>query len=71
MNETQYADLLTLLSVTTPEGALDMVRRMLADRPLVGVDHNGQLRALEGVTVGQALQLLDAARAQLLNTRIA
>lgn len=71
MTDTQTADLLTMLDVTTADGAIDVVRRLLDERPLIGVDHNGQLRAMAGVTIGQALQLLDAARAQLLNTRIA
>jgi hypothetical protein len=44
---------------------------MVSDAPAIGVDVDGRLHARAGMTVGAALQLLEAARTNLLNARVA
>lgn len=69
-NDTAIADIMNMLNVTTPDGAVDAVREMLEARPVLGIDAKGSLRVAPGMTIGAALQLLDAARASILNTHI-
>lgn len=69
-NDTAIADIMNMLNVTTPGGAVDEVRGLIETRPVLGIDAKGSLRVAPGMTIGGALQLLDAARASILNTQI-
>lgn len=69
-NDTALADIMNLLNVTTPAGAVDRVRAMIDGAPVIGVTANGLLVTAPGMTIGQALQLLEAARNVVLGSKL-
>ena len=56
-NDTAIADIMNMLNVTTPGGAVDEVRGLIETRPVLGIDAQGKLRVAPGMTIGGALQL--------------
>lgn len=66
--DTALADIMTLLDVTTPAGAVDAVQQLLArtaTAPVLAIEADGALRIAKGATIGQLLRLLASAQARL------
>lgn len=67
-SDTALADIMSLLNVTTPAGAVDAVRSLLdaaATKPVVAIDAGGGMTIAQGATVGLVLRLLATATARV------
>lgn len=69
-DETQLAELLSMLGVDSLADASERVRSMLANAPAIGVTQNGALVVAPGMTIGAALALLDAGRDAIMRTKV-
>jgi hypothetical protein len=67
---TTLADIMTICNVSTPDAAVGVVRRLIENAPVLGISAQGQLVAAPDLTIGVALQLLDAARNVVLAKRL-
>lgn len=67
-SDTALADIMSLLNVTTPAGAVSAVRSMLDianAKPIVAIDASGNMTIAQGATVGLVMRLLASAQARV------
>lgn len=73
-SDTAIADIMNLLNVTTPAGAVDAVQNLLnvlANVPAIAINSDGTMNVAKGLTVGQVLRLLAAAQQRVEGIAIA